>query len=242
MIDLRMGDCLELLKSIPDESVDLVFTDPPYNISSKTKLGRKYESGEEGDVSFNFGEWDYDFDPIPFLTECKRVLKPEGSIIVWTSEQLFAKYRVWFAENMYPKQLLVWVKTNPLPQFRKVSYRQATELMYWASKEKMTQDNPNFIFTAQQDMTNVFYAPVVSGEEKTEHPTQKPLSITMKIIKTHCREGGVVLDPFMGSGTTGVGCVKTNRNFIGFEIDKEYFELAQNRIKKEIQGASESLI
>ena len=230
MLDLRLGDCLEELKKIPDESVDLVFTDPPYNVSGKNKLYRDYRSGKSGDISFDFGEWDYDFDPIPFLQECKRVLRKDGSIIVWTSEQLFPVYRTWFAENMYPKQLFVWVKENPLPQFRLCGYRQATELMYWAAKGKIGKNNPNFIFQAQKEMTNVFYAPIVSGEERTEHPTQKPLSITIQIIKTHCREGGVVLDPFMGSGTTGVACKLLNRNFIGIEIDETYFNISKNRI------------
>lgn len=242
MIDIRNADCLEILKTLPSESVDLVFTDPPYNISQPKTLKRTYSNGTEGNIELDFGEWDYDFDPVPFLTECKRILKPNGSIIVWTSEELFAKYRVWFAENMYPKQLLVWVKTNPLPQFRCVAYRQATELMFWAAKSKITQDNPNFIFHNQQDMTNVFYAPIVGGEERTDHPTQKPLSITEKIIKTHCREGGVVLDPFMGSGTTGVGCVHTGRDFIGIELDKKWFELAQKRITNTLKSKGESLI
>ena len=124
-------DCLEGMKQLPDESVDLVFTDPPYNISQKGKIFRDYRNGKNGDINMDFGEWDYGFDMIPFLQEAKRVLKENGSVIVWTSEQLYGDYRKWFAENMYPKQLLVWVKTNPLPQFRLVGYRQATELMFW---------------------------------------------------------------------------------------------------------------
>ena len=237
MIDIRNADCLEILKTLPSESVDLVFTDPPYNISQQGTALVDTRTGEDRNITRDYGAWDYNFDPVPFLTECKRILKPNGSIIVWTSEELFAKYRVWFAENMYPKHLLVWVKTNPIPQFACVGYRSATELMFWAAK-----DNPNFIFQNQKDMTNVFYAPIVGGEERTDHPTQKPLSITEKIIKTHCREGGVVLDPFMGSGTTGVGCVHTGRDFIGIELDKKWFELAQKRITDATKNKSESLI
>jgi len=91
-----LGDCLEELEKIPDNSIDLVFTDPPYNIRPKNKIFRDYRSGKNGDISMDFGVWDYSFDPIPFLIESKRVLNEYGSIIVWTSEQLFGKYRDWF--------------------------------------------------------------------------------------------------------------------------------------------------
>jgi len=236
-------DCLEGMKQLPDESVDLVFTDPPYNISQKGKIFRNYRNGKNGDINMDFGEWDYGFDMIPFLQEAKRILKENGSVIVWTSEQLYGDYRKWFAENMYPKQLLVWVKTNPLPQFRLVGYRQATELMFWALKKKNTKDNENFIFSTQKEMTNVFYHHIVGGKERTKHPTQKPLKIIKQIVKTHCKVGGIVLDPFIGSGTTAVACVQTGRNFIGYEINKEYYDIAVGRIqsaKSQTQLSNES--
>jgi len=228
------GDCLEIMRSLDNESIDLVFTDPPYNVSRKNKIYREYRSGKRKDISFDFGEWDYDFQIEPFLQESKRVLKNNGSVIVWTSEKLFGKYYEWFEKNMYPKQLLVWVKTNPLPQFRLVGYRRATELMYWALKKKNTKNNENFLFLKQKEMNNVFYAPIVGGNERTEHPTQKPLSISQEIIKRHCREDGIVLDPFMGSGTTCLAAKNLKRNFIGIEIDPKYYEIARNRIYGEL--------
>jgi len=228
------GDCLEIMRSLDNESIDLVFTDPPYNVSRKNKIYREYRSGKRKDISFDFGEWDYDFQIEPFLQESKRVLKNNGSVIVWTSEKLFGKYYEWFEKNMYPKQLLVWVKTNPLPQFRLVGYRRATELMYWALKKKHTKNNENFLFLKQKEMNNVFYAPIVGGNERTEHPTQKPLSISQEIIKRHCREDGIVLDPFMGSGTTCLAAKNLKRNFIGIEIDPKYYEIARNRIYGEL--------
>jgi DNA modification methylase len=228
------GDCLEVMKQIPDNSIDLIFTDPPYNISQKNKIFRDYRNGKNGDIRMDFGEWDYNFQIEPFLIESKRVLRDDGSIIVWTSEQLFGKYRDWFEKNMYPKQMLVWVKTNPLPQFRLVGYRQATELMFWALKKKNTKNNPNFIFLGQEEMTNVFYAPIVGGKERTKHPTQKPLSISMEIIRRHCRPGGIVLDPFLGSGTTAVAAKKLGRHYIGIEIDPEYVKIANERLNFEM--------
>jgi site-specific DNA-methyltransferase (adenine-specific) len=86
-------DCLEGMKKIPDNSVDLVFTDPPYNISQKGKIFKDYRNGKNKDINMDFGEWDYEFNMIPFLQETKRVLKDNGSIIVWTSEQLYKNYR-----------------------------------------------------------------------------------------------------------------------------------------------------
>lgn len=228
MTQLYNADCMDILKTIPDNSIDLVLTDPPYNISSKRKLFRSNSTLEP--ISYDFGEWDYNFDPIPFLNEVKRVLNEYGNLVVWTSEQLFPTYRNWCGENLHPKQLLVWVKENPVPQFSMLGYRQATEIAFWASKGKITKDNPNFIFQTQSEMTNVFYAPVVSGRERVDHPTQKPLSIFTQLVNTHCKKGGMVLDPFMGSGTTGVACVDTGRNFIGIELSEKYFNIAKQRI------------
>lgn len=224
------GDCLQIMKGIPDKSIDLVLTDPPYNISQKNKIFRDYRNGKNGDIKMNFGEWDYNFNIEPFLIESKRILKYNGSVIVWTSEQLYGKYREWFSKNMHPKQLLVWVKTNPLPQFRLVGYRQATELMFWALKNKNTKDNENFIFQKQKEMNNVFYSPIVGGKERTEHPTQKPLSIISEIVKRHCRLNGIVLDPFLGSGTTACACKMLDRNYIGIEISPEYCAIARQRV------------
>jgi len=209
----------------------LLFSDPPYNISQKNKIFRDYRNGKNGDIKMDFGEWDYNFKIEPFLEEGKRVLRDDGSIIVWTSEQLYGEYRKWFAKNMYPKQLLIWVKTNPLPQFRLVGYRQATELMFWALKKKNTKNNKNFLFQSQKEMTNVFYAPIVGGKERTKHPTQKPLSITKEIIKRHCRKNGIVLDPFMGSGTVAVACKELDRNYIGIELNPDYVKIAEERLK-----------
>ena len=552
-IEIYNGDSLEVMKQFEDKSFDLVFTDPPYNISRKNKIFRDYRNGKKADINMDFGEWDYNFNPVPFLQESKRLLGENGSVIVWTSEQMYGEYRQWFTANMYPKQLLVWVKclagqtellakvndriiltslrdlyrssylhkrielltpegkweelasfsknenyssgkiiylrngsrfkvtdehiffvngkmkranelkkgdvldnshnkikenkdfifgynegwmvgfflaegsyqknnelrfsvnkaeiiffeklkkltlkyngtirkhiyknsmaiiinsyvlrgaiqefvkekgsrfkhlsnncwnsnyeflrgifdgwldgdgtyvekekswqvgftrnkkldrdmklianilgytyvsrygfykgfgkrykqirakirkeksthfnakseyqikrilntrlksyeislkknhkfllydgtivhnSNPLPQFRLVGYRQATELLFWALKNKNTKDNPNFRFQTQSEMTNVFYAPIVGGKERTEHPTQKPLSITEKIIEIHCKEDGLILDPFMGSGTTLVAAKELNRRAIGIELNKDYCDLAVRRVKE----------
>jgi DNA modification methylase len=215
-----------------------VHTDPPYNISQKNKIFRDYRNGNNGDIVMDFGAWDYGFDCFPFLVESKRILNDDGSIIVWTSEQLYGTYLAWFAEHMYPQQLMVWVKSNPLPQFRLIGYRQATELLYWALKNKNTKRNPNFLFQTQQEMVNVFYAPIVGGKERVRskdgkrHPTQKPLAITEKIIQRHCRVDGLVVDPFMGVGTTLVAAKKLNRRALGIELSQDYCDMAIERLAK----------
>lgn len=226
------GDCIEEMKKLPDECIDLVLTDPPYNISQKNKIHRDSRTGKEMDINLDFGKWDYDFNPINFLKESKRVLKNNGSIIVWTSEQLHGFYRNWFEKNMCPKQLLVWVKSNPLPQFRLVGYKQATELAFWALKNKNTQDNPNFNFLTQKEMKNVFFHPIVSGKERMAHPTQKPLKIFKKLVKIHSQKGGIVLDPFLGSGTTAVACEILQRKYIGIEKEEKYVKMTRERLNK----------
>ena len=98
-VKLYLGDCLEVMKEIPDESIDLVLTDPPYNISHKGKIFRDYRSGKNGDINMDFGEWDYNFNITPFLEETKRILKKYGQWIVFCAEQQIGIYRKWLEEN-----------------------------------------------------------------------------------------------------------------------------------------------
>ncbi len=230
------GDGASSLKYLPDNSIDLLFTDPPYNISCSTKLFKDYRGNgnrTQTILSFDFGHWDYGFDPLLFLNESIRVLHPTGSWIIWTSEQLYGTYRQWAIDaGMHFKQTLIYRRTNALPQFRKIGYRQATELMCWISKKPIGKNNPNFIFQSQEEMTNVFDAPICGGKERTAHPTQKPLSICQKIIKTHCRPRGVVLDLFSGSGTIALAAYSTGRNFIAVEQEEKWNKIAEKRIRE----------
>jgi len=230
-----LGDCLEVMKDIPNESIDLILTDPPYNISQKKKIFRDYRSGKRSDISFDYGCWDYDFNIEPFLIETKRILKPFGQWLVFSSEQLFGKYREWFQNNGHFKQLIIWEITNPLPQFRKCGYRQATQLILWAYKIKPPVKDQHFNFLTQKEMRNIFKYPLCGGNERTKHPTQKPLQLIEHLIKIHSRENDIILDPFFGSGTTCVACVKLGRRYIGIEKDEEYFKIANERIEKEIK-------
>lgn len=232
-------DAIAFLKEIPDESVDLCFTDPPYNVSQPKKIYRDYRTGRRGDIHFDYGAWDYNYDPIAFLNEAKRTLVPGGSFIIFTSEQLYGTYRNW-AENdpeMLTKQMIVWEKTNPLPNFRKVSYRQATELLIWISKGKISRTNPNFIFTTQEATKNVKHFPICGGGERIKrpdtnraHPNQKPLALCREIISTHCRPNGLVIDPYCGVGSICIAARQLDRHFIGNDFDPIYIQMAQQRL------------
>lgn len=160
------GDCLEIMRLIPDKSIDLILTDPPYNVSRKNMIFRDYRSGKRADINFDYGLWDYDWDMKPFLEESKRVLKDYGQWLIFSSEQLFGDYRKWLSENGHFKQFIVWEKTNPLPQFRKCGYRQATEIIMWAYKKKPPIKYQHFNFLTQTEMINIFRYPICGGKER----------------------------------------------------------------------------
>lgn len=231
---IHHSDCLEFMKNIPDNSIDLILTDPPYNISQKNMIFRDYRNGKRADINFDYGEWDYDWNMIPFLEESKRVLKQYGQWLIFTSEQMFGDYRKWLSKNGHFKQFIIWEKTNPLPQFRKCGYRQATEIIMWAYKEKPKKIDQHFNFLMQKEMINIFRHPICGGNERTKHPTQKPVKLLEDLLKRHSFENDIVLDPFIGSGSTAVACRNLKRNFIGIEIDQKYVHMANNRLKQQL--------
>jgi len=230
MNKIIQGDCLEIMKNIPDKSIDLILTDPPYNISQKNKIFRDYRSGQRADISFDYGDWDYEFDILPVLEESKRILKQYGQWIIFCSEQQIGMYRKWLEKNGHFKQIIIWEKTNPLPQFRKCGYRQATEIIMWAYKEKPTKKEQHFNFLLQEEMKNIFRFPICGGKERTKHPTQKPYKLIEELLKRHSFKGDMILDPFAGSGTTGVACHNLDRNYILIEKEPEYCKIARERI------------
>lgn len=238
MIDMFSNkDAVDFLKELPDNSVDLIFTDPPYNISQKVSISRRYKSGELKPINLDFGEWDYTFDPIPFLEQALRVINEDGSLIIWTSEELYITYSEWMRKHMNYKHMLVWEKANPVPRFAKTGYLSSIELLVWASKNPITQKNPNFTFLGQNEMHKVRRSPICMGNERLKrpdngkpHPTQKPLSICRDIIRVHSKENGLVVDPFCGVGSIPAAAYLENRHFMGNDLDAVYVEMARNRI------------
>lgn len=226
------GDCIHFLKTIKDATFDLIFADPPYNLSSKISLTVK--SGKP--VKCDKGEWDkidnfYQFN-IDWLKECKRVLKPQGTI--WISGTLHSHPSV----GMALKELgywiindIVWFKPNATPLLSKNRLVPSVEIIWFASKTKkyyFNYDKAKEINCGKQ-MRNLWE--ISASRHVTKHPTEKPEALLERVILLGSNEGDLILDPFMGSGTTGVVCKRNNRDFMGIEISKEYSQMAIDRIR-----------
>lgn len=238
-IILKKGECLDTLKGMPDKSVDMIFADPPYNLSGKNHItcinGRK--------VNCNKGVWDMvgDIDKFNYdwIKECMRVLKDDGTI--WISGTLHNHPSVGFLLKKMGYWLIndiVWYKPNAPPQLQPNRLAPATEIIWLASKTKkyyFDYKKAKELNDGKQ-MRNLWT--ITAKRHITKHPTEKPEELLERIILLGSKEGDTILDPFMGSGTTGVVAQKLGRKFIGIEIDDEFFNIAENRIKK-IMNASQ---
>jgi DNA modification methylase len=218
MIDLHLGDCLEVMKQIPDKSVDLVLTDPPYNIA------RKNNFSSMGRAGIDFGEWDKGFDLFSYIDQASRVLNKDGSFVVfnaWRNLGAIADYAE--TQGFETKDMVRLEKSNPMPRNRDRRYITDYECAVWFVKK-----GAKWTFNRQDEK---YQRPkFIFGIESGLHPTQKNLGLMKELVKIHSNQGDTVIDPFMGSGTTGVACRNLNRKFIGIEQDPSYFEIAKGRI------------
>ena len=235
---LLQGDCLELMVNIPDKSIDLILTDPPYLISKKSGFnsGGAWNNAEDKRLQktppkTDFGEWDKkEIDFYTVFKEFYRVLKPSGTLICFFDIWKMQCLKQIAEENKFKQlRLIRWDKTNPVPVNSKLNYlSNATEYALTCVKG----GKPTF---HSEYNPGVFKYPICSGKERTSHPTQKPLNFMQELLKIHTNEGDMVLDPFMGSGTTGAACVNMNRDFIGIELDEQYYQIAEQRIMSHIE-------
>lgn len=232
---LAHGDALELLKDIPSNSIDLIVADPPYFLSN----GGVSNSGGKF-VSVDKGEWDKNEDIEAFygkfLDESFRILKDNGSIWVfgtmhniYTLGYLFTNKRWKILNN------ITWQKTNPAPNLSCRMFTHSTETALWVRKSKGKHTFNYKIMRELNDnkqMKDVWTTSTTSKREKVfgKHPTQKPLALIKRIIEASSNEGDVVLDPFVGSGTTMVAAKQLNRKTIGFDIESEFIELTKERL------------
>ena len=228
MIKLYCGDCLESFKQIKSNSVNLVLADPPYNISQSNNL-TTMNGKRQG---LDFGEWDYNFDLFHWMDELPRILSKNGSAIIfgsWWNIGNMAKYceRIGFKI----KDCFRWIKTNPMPRNRDRRYVVDYEFAFW-----VVRTGAKWVFNRLSETYErpEFKCSVVGAKGRI-HPTEKPVELLKHLIKIHSNEGDIILDPFMGSGSTGIAAYKTNRQFIGIELDQEYYNKASERIKKEIK-------
>ena len=212
MIKLLQGDCLELMKDIPDGSVDLVLTDIPYGeVNRKSNGLRNLDKGKADIVTFDLKE----------LTEilCN---KTKGSIYMFCGTEQVSAIRATMVEKGLSTRLCIWEKTNPSPMNGQVIWLSGIECCVYGKKKNATFN--------EHCKNTVFRFPTVRGKL---HPTQKPIDLMKYLIEVSSNENDIVLDPFMGSGSTGVACLNTNRSFIGIELDKNYFDVAKERIENE---------
>ncbi len=222
------------MQDLPDKSVNMIFADPPYNLSGKNH--QTVKSGKM--VSCDKGEWDIINDIHKFneewVKECIRVLSDNGTI--WISGTLhnhpsigivLKKLGLWIIND------IIWYKRNAPPLLSKTRLVPSTELIWLASKTKKYYFDYEMakILNGGKQMRNLWE--INAQRHKTIHPTEKPENLLERIILLGSKEGDTILDPFIGSGTTGVVAKRLNRNFIGFEISPDYFEIAKQRINGE---------
>lgn len=209
--DLWHGDCLELMKQIPDGSVDMVLTDIPYGAVNRSSNGlRNLDKGVADIETFALHQ---------FLPEVDRVTR--GSVLVFCGKEQFSQIWQHFATKKGCVRAIVWEKTNPSPMNGQHMYLSGVEFAVWFKKKGST-------FNAFCKNT-VFRFP--NGHNKI-HPTEKNLKLITELLLDNTEEGATVLDPCMGSGTTGIACVNTGRKFIGMELNDGYFETASRRIEE----------
>jgi len=231
-IKLFKGDALEILKQLEAKSVNLIFADPPYNLS-----GENYLTCKSGKIAkCDKGSWDqieniHEFNR-KWVEECVRVLKDDGTI--WISGTLhnhpsigviLKQLNLWIIND------IIWFKPNAPPLIQKNRFVPSTELIWFASKSKQYYFNYDLAVKLSngKQMRNLWEIP--AERHKTQHPTEKPEKLLERIILVGSKEGDTILDPFMGSGTTGVVSKRFNRNFIGIEIDEKYYDIAKKRIE-----------
>lgn len=236
---LYLGDSLELLKNFSAESVDVIFADPPYFLSND---GMTCKSGKRASV--NKGKWDraatfkekHDFN-LKWIELCKNILKPDGTI--WVSGTLHNIYSVGMAleqEDFKIMNNITWQKTNPPPNLSCKYFTHSTETILWAKKNSSAKHFFNYELMKElnggKQMKDVWSGALTPQREKIfgRHPTQKPLYLLEKILLASTREGELVLDPFCGSGTTGVACKLLRRKFIGIDNDRDFILLAKERL------------
>lgn len=221
---LLNGDCLNLLNQVEDNSIDLVLTDPPYNISRKNNFKTMGRNG------IDFGNWDKNADLLSWINLVRSKVNKNGSIIIFNDWRNLGEISCKLGGSGFiTKDLIRWVKNNPMPRNRDRRYITDYEMAIWAVKK-----GSKWTFNRQSDKYDrpLIECPITPKSEKYlgSHPTQKPIKLMEDLLLRHSNENGIILDPFMGSGSTGVACVNTNRDFIGIELDKKYFEIAQDRI------------
>ncbi len=240
------GDCIDVMAGLPDNCIDLIFADPPYNLQLKNQLHRPDNSkvdavDDHWDQFSSFAAYD-DFTS-RWLHQARRILKPNGAIwVIGSYHNIFRVGTAMQDEGFWILNDVVWRKSNPMPNFRGKRYTNAHETMIWASKSEGGKYTFNYealkALNEGIQMRSDWVLPICTGHERLKnedgekaHPTQKPESLLHRILVGSTNPGDVVLDPFFGTGTTGAVAKMLGREFIGIEQEESYRKVAAERIK-----------
>jgi site-specific DNA-methyltransferase (adenine-specific) len=241
-ITLLHGDSLERLAELPEASIDVVFADPPYFLSNG---GTTCQSGKR--VAVHKGGWDksrgiednHEFNR-RWLMACQRLLTPNGTI--WVSGTSHVIYSVGFAMQQLGFKLLneiVWEKPNPPPNLSCRYFTHSTETVLWAARDRKSRHHFDYtrmrVANGGKQMKSVWRMTAPGKQEKLHgrHPTQKPVALLERILAASCPPGGRVLDPFNGSGTTGLAAVRAGHPYVGIDLDAAYLDLTIARLRAE---------
>lgn len=241
------GDCIEVMRQLPDCSVDAVFADSPYNL----QLGAKtlYRPEDQTAARAVRDDWDsfesmseYDDFTRAWLTECKRVLKPDGAMwVIGSYHNIFRVGSILQDLGFWILNDIVWVKTNPMPNFRGTRFTNAHETLIWATPRKTGKYTFNYEtmkkLNGGKQMRSDWGINICLGEERVKgsdgkslHNTQKPMDLLRRVILSSTKAGDVILDPFVGSGTTAAAAKELGRNFIGIDREESYVQAARDRV------------
>jgi modification methylase len=247
MNTILKGDCVAALDALPDNSVDLIFADPPYNLQLNGDLHRPDQSMVDA-VDDHWDQFEsfaaYDAFTRAWMLAARRVLKPTGSIwVIGSYHNIFRVGSIMQDLGFWMLNDVVWRKNNPMPNFRGRRFQNAHETMIWASKDAKSKSytfNYEAMKASNDDlqMRSDWLFPICTGQERLKdengdkiHPTQKPEALLARVIMASSKPGDVILDPFFGSGTTGAVAKRLGRNYVGIEREQKYIDAASARIE-----------
>lgn len=227
---MRCGDSRELIKNVGANSIDLLLTDPPYNIA-------QYSTGNiqahwRKEVNNDLAEWDLEtLRPLEWVEEFARVTKPDANVFIFTTYNMISLWHDALHEHFDRVNFFIWHKTNPIPKFRKSGFLNSCEMVVCAWNKKHRWN-----FTTQNEMHNLINSPICMGKERLGHPTQKPIRVLSRLIETGSNTGDIVLDPFAGVASVGAAALRLGRSYVGFEREEEYYNRAVERLENEQSG------
>jgi DNA modification methylase len=243
---LHQGDCIELLKKIPDNSVDLIFADPPYNLQLNGELYRpnqtKVDAVDDAWDKFDSKE-EYDKFTTLWMKECHRILKTSGSFwVIGTYHNIFRVGAILQNIGFWILNDIIWIKTNPMPNFKGTRFNNAHETLIWATKSKSSNYTFHYhsmkVMNDDLQMRSDWFIPICQGDERIKvngqkaHSTQKPAELLFRIILSTSNPNDIVLDPFSGSGTTAAVAKRLGRRFIAFDREEFYIKVGNERLEK----------